>query len=115
MIQSYRLEETQATSDNGASTRVARDRGLEILSATLMALATVLAAWCAYQATRWDGIHSPLTPGAVLLTTAVSESDTIPPGAAIPLPVTALPSVSIRPVSRTSATGGTPFAPGGTQ
>ena len=54
MIQSYRLEETQAMSDNGASTRVARDRGLEILSATLMALATLLSAWCAYQATRWD-------------------------------------------------------------
>ena len=45
-------------SDNGASTRVAPDRGLEIVSAALMALATVLSAWCAYQATRWDGIQT---------------------------------------------------------
>jgi hypothetical protein len=45
-------------SDNGASTHVAPDRGLEIMSAALMALATVLSAWCAYQATRWDGIQT---------------------------------------------------------
>jgi hypothetical protein len=45
-------------SDNGACTRVAPDRGLEIMSAALMALATVLSAWCAYQATRWDGIQT---------------------------------------------------------
>ena len=45
-------------SDNGACTRVAPDRGLEIMSAALMALATVLSAWCAYQATRWDGIQN---------------------------------------------------------
>jgi hypothetical protein len=44
--------------DNGASTHVAPDRGLEIMSAALMALATVLSAWCAYQATRWDGIQT---------------------------------------------------------
>jgi hypothetical protein len=42
-------------SDHGAATRVAPDRGLEIFSAALMALATVLSAWCAYQVTRWDG------------------------------------------------------------
>ena len=35
-------------SDNGACTRVSPDRGLEIMSAALMALATVLSAWCAY-------------------------------------------------------------------
>ena len=45
-------------SDDGACTRVAPDRGLEIMSAALMALATVLSAWCAYQATRWDGIQT---------------------------------------------------------
>jgi hypothetical protein len=45
-------------SDNGAFTRVDPDRGLEIVSAALMALATVLSAWCAYQATRWDGIQT---------------------------------------------------------
>jgi hypothetical protein len=45
-------------SDNGACTRVAPDRGLEIMSAALMALATLLSAWCAYQATRWDGIQT---------------------------------------------------------
>ena len=45
-------------SDDGVSTRVAPDRGLEIMSAALMALATVLSAWCAYQATRWDGIQT---------------------------------------------------------
>ena len=45
-------------SDYGACTRVAPDRGLEIMSAALMALATVLSAWCAYQATRWDGIQT---------------------------------------------------------
>jgi hypothetical protein len=45
-------------SDDGACTRVAPDRALEIMSAALMALATVLSAWCAYQATRWDGIQT---------------------------------------------------------
>lgn len=45
-------------SDNGACTRVAADRGLELMSAALMALATVLSAWCANQATRWDGIQT---------------------------------------------------------
>jgi hypothetical protein len=58
MIQSYRLEETQAMDDNGACTRVAPGAGLELMSAALMALATVLSAWCAYQATRWDGIQT---------------------------------------------------------
>jgi hypothetical protein len=58
LIESYRLEETQAMSDNGASTRGAPDRELEIMSAALMTLATVLSAWCAYQATRWDGIQT---------------------------------------------------------
>jgi hypothetical protein len=45
-------------SDIGGSTRGAPDRELEIMSAALMALATVLSASCAYQATRWDGIQT---------------------------------------------------------
>jgi len=33
-----------------------RRRQIEIASAIILALATVLAAWCAYQSTRWTGI-----------------------------------------------------------
>jgi hypothetical protein len=46
------------TSDNRASTRATPDLWLEIASAALMALATVLSAWCAYQATRWNGVQT---------------------------------------------------------
>jgi hypothetical protein len=52
-------------SDSRASPRGTPDRRLEIVSAALMALATLLSAWCAYQATRWDGIQTILFNAAI--------------------------------------------------
>jgi hypothetical protein len=35
-----------------------RDRWLELIAAILLALATVMSAWSAYQATRWSGVQA---------------------------------------------------------
>lgn len=35
-----------------------RDRWRELAAAILLALATVMSAWCAYQATRWSGVQA---------------------------------------------------------
>jgi hypothetical protein len=38
--------------------RAAAERRVEIVSATLLAMATVLSAWCAYEAARWNGMQT---------------------------------------------------------
>jgi hypothetical protein len=38
--------------------RAAAKRRVEIVSATLLAMATILSAWCAYEAARWNGIQT---------------------------------------------------------
>lgn len=44
------------TKDNGSGDRSSRHHNwIEIISAILLALATVASAWSAYQATRWHG------------------------------------------------------------
>ena len=35
-----------------------RDRWVELVAAVLLALATVMSAWSAYQATRWSGVQA---------------------------------------------------------
>ena len=46
---------TKAKAESG---RLRGDRGLEVLSVVLLALATVGSAWCAYQASQWNGEES---------------------------------------------------------
>lgn len=38
--------------------RFPSDRTLEVLAAVLLSLTTVAATWCAYQATRWNGVQA---------------------------------------------------------
>ena len=52
------------------------DRRLELVSAVLMALATVASAWCAYQSARWNGVQAiTRTQGNNLRIEAVRQSD----------------------------------------
>ena len=52
------------------------DRRLELVSAVLMALATVASAWCAYQSARWGGVQAiTVTQGNNLRIEAVREWD----------------------------------------
>jgi hypothetical protein len=41
-----------------ASERDFRDRAIEVLTVVLLGVATVASAWCAYQASRWNGIET---------------------------------------------------------
>ena len=48
-----------ANADHGAtSDRDPRDRAIEVLTVVLLGIATVASAWCAYQASRWNGIET---------------------------------------------------------
>lgn len=40
------------------SERDFRDRAIEVLTVVLLGVATVASAWCAYQASRWNGIET---------------------------------------------------------
>ena len=53
-------EESNANTDaNRALTHTdPADRGVEILAASILALATIASAWSAYQATRWSGVQA---------------------------------------------------------
>jgi hypothetical protein len=56
------VDETQPAGESisGAATGWAAyvsDNAIEIFSAALLAVATLAAAWCAYQATRWGGVQ----------------------------------------------------------
>ena len=60
------LDATAATDDIGALHEAIRavtrldptDRLVEVISAAVLALATIASAWSAYQATRWGGVQA---------------------------------------------------------
>ena len=52
------------------------DRRIEMVSAVLMALATVASAWCAYQSTRWSGVRgTAVTQANNVRIEAVQQAD----------------------------------------
>ena len=51
------VERAEVRAD-GVAHRFQKSDWIELLSALLLALATISAAWCAYQATRWSGVQA---------------------------------------------------------
>ena len=63
--------------DEIAQERFNRTDWIELAAAVLLALATIIAAWSAYQSTRWGGEQAAASNGALAARTAASQATTL--------------------------------------
>ncbi len=59
------------------ATRFDKTDWVELLAATILALATIIAAWSAYQSTRWSGEQAKAANQALALRTEAAEATTV--------------------------------------
>ena len=63
--------------DEIAQDRFNRTDWIELAAAVLLALATIIAAWSAYQSTRWGGEQAAASSGALAARTSAAQSITL--------------------------------------
>ncbi len=63
--------------DEVAQNRFSRTDWIELAAAVLLALATIVAAWSAYEATRWSGVQAKATRSAIEARSAAGQQTTI--------------------------------------
>jgi hypothetical protein len=59
-----------------AQERFGRTDWIELAAAVILALATIVAAWSAYQATRWGGVQAAASRGAIEARTGAAQETT---------------------------------------
>jgi len=63
--------------DEVAQNRFNRTDWIELAAAILLALATIVAAWSAYEATRWSGVQAKATRSAIEARSAAGQQTTV--------------------------------------